>query len=209
MQVEFTSDFPVSDAACRKATGKTLKEWFAILDGKPDINRQRRDAIRWLFAEIGEGSDPWWSTTIWVEYERAHGIVNRKDGRIEGFNICVTKTIAAPVADVYAAFTDAKLLKKWFGKSTKATVRDKGTFDDGDGNSGEYLRVRENKDVRFTWQNADADAPTLVDVAIADKGKGKSGITLQHQRIQNRKEADGLRRAWTAAFETLKKLLEA
>lgn len=60
----------------------------------------------------------------------------------------------------------------------------------------------------MTFSHADAAAPTLVDVTIADKGKGKTGLTLMHQRIQNRPEADGLRNAWSQAFDRLKLHLE-
>jgi len=210
MKVEYTSDFPVTDAACKKATGKRLKEWFAELDAKPELNQKRRDAVTWIYETIGVRSrDVWWPTTIWVEYERAHKVVNKKDGRAEGYNICSTKTISAPVADVYAAWTDPKKLTQWFGSGVKADPTDGGTWDDGDGNSGEYLRVRSGKDLRCTFHHADAEAPTLVDVAIADKGKGKTGLTLTHQRIQNRPEADGLRNAWSQALDRLKQFLES
>lgn len=209
MLVEYKSDFPVTEAACKKATGKGLKEWFAALDAKPELNQKRRDAVSWMAESIGATStDIWWATTIWVEYERAHKVVNKKDGRAEGYNICSTKTIAAPVADVFAAWTDAGALAEWFGAGVNLDLTDGGKWNDGDGNSGEYLRIRDNKDLRFTFNHADAEAPTLVDVTIADKGKGKSGLTLMHQRIQNRPEADGLRNAWSQAFERLKQYLE-
>jgi uncharacterized protein YndB with AHSA1/START domain len=209
MQVEFKADNPVTDPACKKATGRTLKEWFAAIDSQTEIRTKRRDTIHWVYESIGQKSpDVWWPTTIWVEYERANGIVNKKDGRGEGYNICSTKSITAPVADVYAAFVNPKSLKAWFGNDTTAKVADGGKWSDGDGNSGEYLRVRENKDLRFTWMHADSESPTQVDVVIADKGKGKTMVTLTHQRIQNRPEADGLRNSWSAAFNRLKALLE-
>ena len=100
-------------------------------------------------------TDIWWATTIWVEYERAHKVVNKKDGRAEGYNICSTKTIAAPVADVYAAWTDAGALCQWFGAKMKVDVTERGKWNDGDGNSGEYQRVGVNKDLRFTCNHAD------------------------------------------------------
>ena len=209
MHVEYKSDFPVTEAACRRSTGKGLKEWFAELDARPDLNQKRRDAVTWIYETIGvKSSDVWWPTTIWVEYERAHKVVNKKDGRAEGYNICCTKTIAASVADVYAAWTEKARLAKWFGTRVVAEVQDGGSWSEGDGNSGDYLRVRANRDLRFTFQHADAEAPTLVDLTVADKGKGKAGVTLMHQRIQNRPEADGLRNAWTVAFDRLKQLLE-
>lgn len=206
MHVEYKSDFPVTDAACRKATGRTMTEWFAALEAEGDVAQKRRDAINWLHAQMNK--DLWWCTTVWVEFERSKGIVNRKDGLAEGYNICVTKTIAAPVADVFRAWTDVRQLNRWFGDGVQAKVADQGTFDDGCGNRGEFLRVRKDKDLRFTWNNDTAVSETRVDVAFADKGKGKTGLTLNHQRIQNRKEADGLRRAWGAAFDELKALLE-
>ena len=39
MLVEYKSDFPVTEAACKKATGKGLKEWFAALDDRCDQYR--------------------------------------------------------------------------------------------------------------------------------------------------------------------------
>ncbi len=207
MKVAFTSDFPVTDAACKQASGKSLKDWFKEIDGRDDLQAKRREAIQWMYDTIGK-KDIWWPTTIWVEYERTRGIVNKKDGLIEGFNICVTKTIAAPLAGVYKAWTNSKSLGQWFGDSITAKVADSGTFDDGDGHSGEFLRVRADKDLRFSWRDPSASAPTLVDVVFQDKGKGKTGLMLNHQRIQNRPEADGLRKAWGEAFDALKSLLE-
>lgn len=207
MIVTLASDFPVTDAASRKATGKSLKEWFAEIDKQKELQTKRREAIQWMYDTIAT-KDIWWPTTIWVEYERTKGAVNKKDGRIEGFNICVTKTLSASLADVWNAWTDPTMLNRWFGDSVTAKVTDKGSFDDGDGHTGEYLRVRSNKDLRFSWKESSSDAPTLVDVVFSDKGKGKTGIVLQHQRIQNRSEADGLRCAWGDAFDALKALLE-
>lgn len=206
MQVEFTSDFPITDVACKKATGKTLQAWYGELDALVAKGTNRRDAIQWIHGLANK--DAWWSTTIWVEYERARKIVNKKDGRIEGYNICVTKTIADSPAQVFAAMSQPAALKKWFGDQVKASVKDQGTFEDAAGNRGEYLRIRPDKDLRFTWQNTHSAAPSQVDIALAAKGADKTAITLNHTRIQTRDEADGLRKAWGAAFDRLKSQLE-
>jgi uncharacterized protein YndB with AHSA1/START domain len=208
MKVEFVSDFPVTDVACRKATGRSLQDWYKEIDGRVELKSKRRDAIQWIVEATGV-KDPWWPTTIWVEYERVNGVVNKKDSLAEGFNICVTKTVAAAVPEMFRAWSDSKSLNRWFGESVKATVTDGGKFDDGDGHSGDFLRVRADKDLRFTWVDPGAASATLVDVVFQDKGKGKSGLMLQHQRIQNRSEADGLRRAWGAALDACKAMLEA
>jgi len=201
MKVDLRPDFDVTDASCKECTGKSLKEWSAVLDAASPANR--REAIQYIYGEIG-AKDAWWPTTVWVEHEKHKGVV-RKDGRGEGYNICVTKTVAAPVSAVYAAFTGDEL-KNWFGAS--ASFDEQGRVDDGDGNGGELLRVRKDKDLRFKWNTKGSEDESQVDVMFAEKA-GKTGITLNHGRIQSRAEADGLRRAWGEAFDRLKKNLEA
>lgn len=206
MQLTLESEHPVTDAACLKATGKKMAAWYSELDGKVAEGMKRRDAIEWIYLQTPK--DMWWSTTLWVEFERSRGIVDKKDKHIEGYNICVTKTIAADVASVYQAWTNSASWQKWFGDKVKVQVKEGGTFADANGNEGEFSRVRENKDLRFTFKHPGSDFATKVDVAIADKGKGKTGITLTHARCQTRAEADGLRAAWGVAFESMKQLLE-
>ena len=193
----------------RQSMTKILKEWFKELDSQPEFNRKRRDSIQWMYDLSGRGSDVWWPTTIWVEYEKVLGIVNRKDGRAEGFNICSTKSVTATIAEIWAAWTSPKSLKAWFGSNVKNSLKEGGAWSYGDGNGGDFLRIRENKDLRFSWTGEKSEAPRLVDVVFADKGKGKTLITLTHQRIQNRPEADGLRNAWSAALDRLKLLIES
>ena len=54
--------------------------------------------------------------------------MRKKDGLYEGYFVCATKTIAAPPADVFKAWSSAQELSKWFGSGTKAEVKDGGTF---------------------------------------------------------------------------------
>jgi uncharacterized protein YndB with AHSA1/START domain len=68
--------------------------------------------------------------------------------------------------------------------------------------------VRQDKDLRFTWNTKGSTDDAQVDVMFAETA-GKTGMTPTHGRIQTRAEADGLRRAWGEAFDRLKKRLEA
>ena len=93
--------------------------------------------------------------------------------------------------------------------ATKADVKDGGAFETKEGDKGTFLRVRENKDIRMTFENKEFSAPTQVDVQFQDKGKGKTGLLVNHTRIQTREEADGLRAAWAQALDQLKAICEA
>lgn len=204
MNVVLASDFPVTEESCQTCTGKTMSEWIAELEAQGAISGKRREAISYLYDGTGRGKDLWWPTTIWVEKERREGVV-QKDGRAEGYNICSTKTIAAPVEAVYAAWI-GEGPSAWWGDEPKGEAD--ASISDAQGNVAKAIRVRENKDLRYQWQTGGEGDVTPIDVVFADKGKGKTGITLTHQRIQTREEADGLRRAWGEAFERLKQSLE-
>jgi len=204
MKSNFKSDHPVTNEAAKAATGKTLDQWYAELDKADGLKLGRREINNRLYAEK---LDPWWCATIAVEYEKHHD-VRKKDGLFEGYFVCATKTIAAPVAEVYKSWSNGAELSKWFGAATKAEVKDGGTFASKDGDKGTFLRVRENKDLRMTFETARSASPTQVDVQFQDKGKGKTGLLVNHTRIQTREEADGLRAAWAEALDQLKKTCE-
>ncbi len=205
MKYKLESDHPVTNQATKAATGKTLDQWYLELD-KIDGLKQGRRAINSHLNE--QKVDPWWCTTISIEYEKHHD-VRKKDGLYEGYFICSTKTIAAPVADVFEAWSSGEKLSQWFGSSTKADVKDNGGFENIDGDKGTFLRVRKNKDLRLTIGNPAFSAPAQVDVQFQDKGKGKTGVMVNLTRLQTRADADGLRAAWAEALDRLKAICEA
>jgi len=204
MQVKLESQHPETEEAVRAATGKGWEEWFAVLDAKGGPSLGRRAINLFLYDECKV--DAWWCATLNIRYEAARGVVE-KDGRPKGYTICATKTIAAPLEAVYARWASGPALSEWFGAGTVADVADGGAYRNADGDTGTFKRVRAGKDLRFTWENA-AHAPSLVDVLFQDKGKGKTGVQVTHDRLQTRAEADGLRAAWGEALDRLKALAE-
>lgn len=205
MKYTLKSDHPVTNEAAKAATGKTLDQWFAELDKADGLKLGRREINNRLYAQK---FDIWWCTTIAVEYEKHHD-VRKKDGLFEGYFVCATKTIAAPPAEVFKAWATAAELSKWFGKGAKAEVKDGGSFQTKDGDQGTFLRVRQDKDIRMTFEGVGLSAPTQVDVQFQDKGKGKTGLLVNHTRLQSRAEADGLRAAWGQTLELLKTTCES
>lgn len=205
MKVRLEAQFPVTDESAKSATGKSFADWFAILDKRGGPEQGRRAVGDYLFKECKV--DSWWCATINIEYEAARGVVER-DKRPKGYSICATKTIAAPVAKVYEAWADAAALNQWFSSRNQAEVADGGKYSNADGDAGVFKRVRVNKDLRFTWENPAHTPGGIVDVVFQDKGKGKTGVMVTHDRIQTRAEADGLREGWGSALDRLKDWVE-
>lgn len=57
------------------------------------------------------------------------------------------------------------------------------------------------------WEQPDAAPGTPVEVKFQPSG-AKTTVMVTHDRLQTRAEADGFRRAWGAALEKLKSVLE-
>lgn len=205
MHVDATPSQPITDAAAKAATGRTLNEWFALLDDAPAPQLGRKGVNDFLFKT--HQVDAWWTTTLAAEYERARGMTE-KDGRPRGYAICVTKNIKAPAARVSEAFTTPGVLSRFLGAGAHADGKEGGAWSDGDGHHGTFSKLAGGKTVRFSWKDTASGNESLVDLKITEKS-GVSSLVLNHERIQDRGEADGLRTAWGQALATLKSLLEA
>lgn len=203
MKVTNKPDNVVDDATCKAATGKTLGEWFRELDAIDGLKKGRRECTQHVNTST---KDAWWPTTIAVAYENHHKVL-KKDGLSEGFTICVTKTIGAPVETTYAAWVDKNRFAEFFGDNGRQDVREGGMLTCDGGCKGSFSRVRANKDLRFSWEHPGCTAPMTVDVQFQDI-KGKTLMNVMTSRIQTRAEADGLRDAWSAALTKLKSIAE-
>lgn len=201
MKVVNKPDFVVDDATCLADTGKSFAEWFAILDAFDGLKKGRRDSVQHLYAMK---ANIWWMTTIYVEYEKLHGVI-KKDGLAEGYTICVTKTINAPVEKVYSIWNSN--LVDWYEDGATQDLREEGTLTCAGGTKGTFKRIRENKDLRMVWEHPGCVAPMMLDVQFQDT-KGKTLMNAMTSRVQTRGETDGLREAWSAALTRLKTLAE-
>lgn len=112
MKVTFQPVHSLDDASCKKATGKTFAGWFKELDAGGFLEKGRRETVSHVYTNTGK--DIWWSVTIAVEYEKSKNI-KKKDGLYEGYGICATKTIAAPLERIYAAISEAGAMSGWMG----------------------------------------------------------------------------------------------
>ena len=198
MKFDLRPDSPEDDDACLAATGKTYDQWFAAIEAA-GFSSKRREGIQMIYDATGRGKDVWWPTTIWVAYDRARGLV-QKDGRADGYHICVTKGLKTMPEDVFLHFATDEALNAWV-EDWNGPVVEGAPFTCGDC-SGTIGRIRENKDIRMAWQSP-GFGPTDVEIQF-NVFSGKTTVAVNHKRIATRAEADGLRRAWGEALERLK-----
>jgi len=141
-------------------------------------------------------------------------------------SITIVRTIAAPVAEVFAAWTDASLMRQWlaptFCKILEATADARpggsyrivvvGPFGGKHVTTGEYREVVPNKRLVKTWvpeghSPAVDRYPTLLTVDFRELGPRSTEITVRQDQLLTRGDRAGNRMGWRLCLKKLEALL--
>lgn len=177
----------ITDKLVVEKTGKTIAEWFEMLDQK-GAKKLDHAAIFHLVSSI-EGLKPlgeWNQNLLTTTYEWGRGIKERGQ-KPDGFEISVSKTISVPIGELYRAWTEDKLRSEWL--------------------PGENISIRkatENKSAHITW----SDNKTSLSVDFYQKGESKSQVVVQHLKIPNSEMAAEMKEYWSRVLNNLKSFLE-
>jgi hypothetical protein len=175
----------ISSDAVRAKTGKGWAEWFAILD--------KAGAAKWPHKEIASflheaKCGNWWSQMVAVGYEQARGL-RVKHQTADGFTAGASKAVAAPIATLFRAWTDARSRARWLPDAAGVTIRS----------------ATQNKSLRLVW----TDGTSTIVVQFYPNGAAKSQVTIERRKLKSAKEVSQVKAYWTAALDKLKSVLEA
>jgi uncharacterized protein YndB with AHSA1/START domain len=174
----------MSDEAVKAKTGKTWKEWFAILDKAGARKFSHQEIVKYLNATHGVG--PWWQQMVTVTYEQARGLRALHE-KPKGFEISVSRTVNVPVGVLYRAFANDKARNAWLAEDGLA-VR----------------KATTNKSMRVTWN----DVKTSLEINFVSKADNKSQVVVQHSKLPNAKSAATMKAYWGKALDRLRTSLE-
>ncbi|MEO8769041.1 MAG: hypothetical protein ABI402_03120 [Ferruginibacter sp.] len=177
----------ITDKLVVEKTGKTMEEWFKLLD-KKGANKMKHIDIFNLVGSIKELNllGEWNQNLFTTTYEWNRGIKERGE-KENGFEIGVSKTINVSIDILYNHWIDDKLRNKWLAKE-KIIIR----------------KATQNKSARITW----SDGITSLSVDFYTKGENKSQVVVQHMKIADNENAIELKDYWGKKLEVLKVLLE-
>lgn len=173
----------MSNAAVKAKTGKAWAEWFKILDKAGARKMGHQEIVALLSQQHGMG--PWWQQMVAVTYEQQRGL-RAKHEKPEGYQISVSRTLAASVSKVFKAWRDEKTRTTWLPASI--TIR----------------KATANKSMRITW----TDGKTSLEVNFYAKGADKSQLVVQHSKLPDAKAAARMKTYWARALDRLKEFLE-
>jgi hypothetical protein len=125
----------------------------------------------------------WWAQSVTVGYERIKGlraVGQRRDGLFEAGK---SKTFPVPLAQLYEAFSDARIRRRWL-PDVDLTIR---------------TAARE-KSMRITWPDR-----TSVVVGFTSRGGGKSQVSLVHEKLPDRAAVSRMKEYWSERLAGLGK----
>ncbi|MBM3127221.1 MAG: PDZ domain-containing protein [Chloroflexi bacterium] len=125
------------------------------------------------------------------------------------------QTVNAPLTQVYRAFTNATMLRRWLCDAAQADTRKDGRvyawWSTGYYAAGEFTTLMPEKKIAFTWHGRGEPAATRVQVTLAAKGD-RTTIALTHSGLGAGKTWDAaakpIARGWQVGLENLQHLLE-
>jgi uncharacterized protein YndB with AHSA1/START domain len=174
----------MSDEAVKAKTGKTWKEWFAILTSSGAKKMSHQEIVKLLTSKHHVG--PWWQQMIAVTYEQQAGL-RQPSEKPNGYEISVSRTMAVPLRSVYQAVAIEGRRDGWLEE--------------------EGLRIRKatpNKSIRLTWK----DGKTSVEFYFAQKAAAKTQVVAQHSKLPDAKAAARMKSYWRGKLDRLQTALE-
>lgn len=187
----------ISDEAVRRATGRDRKAWFAFLDkaGAKKLTHKEiaRKVAGWLALRQARAkamskvdgspraSAGWWSQMVAVEYERARGLRELGETKAAGFEVGVSKTIAAPRAAVWKFMMSPAGKKIWMG-GAKTEVRTQ--------KPGEKMRL--------SFQPKGRQTPSTLQLYVLPSGKNKTSVHFHEEKLPDSKSREVMRAHWKA-----------
>ena len=196
----------ISDGAVRERTGKTWKGWFGILDRWGARTKGHAATARYI--EERHGVTPWWAQSVTVRYERERGLRALHQRASGAYEVTVSRVIAAPARRVFECWVKPADLSKWFTRGAAVEPKVGGRYRNRDGDRGEFLAFRRPKLIRFTWDNPRHAPGTVVEVALASRGRGKVAAALTHRKLRSRRDVAKMKQAWSWALDSLRSYVE-
>lgn len=176
---------PQSEAAIRRATGKGWDDWFRILDAWDGTSRSHREITEYVSEEFGVPG--WWTQSVAVGFERARGM-RATYQTASGFQVSVSKTFPVGVRELSRMFEEARRRSRWLEAGT-LTLR----------------TSRPGTSARYDFRDGNGRLMAYFE----SKGRGKSTVHIQHERLDSAEAVGEMRAFWKERLGKLNEILTA
>ena len=193
----------ISDEKVREATGRTPREWEAVLDARGAADLSHKQIVA-LLQEAGVESG-WWMQMLAVDYERRKG--KRAVGQTgdTGFQIGVRRTLPISAEDAWRLVTSADGVRAWLGGAPEMRWEKGETYALEDGSGGEVRVFKPGSHLRITWGPEGWPRRSTVQVRVMPSGERKTVVSFHQEHLPGAAERDERRRFFEAALDVLER----
>ena len=198
----------ISDDAVRDATGRGWKEWIDLLDQEGAREKSHREIAAMLVDRdyIEEGNE-WWAQSVTVGYEYAKG--RRVTGQTAdaGFQMGAQKTLPVTAEKLWEWLTSSDGMPVWLGSGVEDMSLEKGArYRTNEGTNGEIRSVYQAEKLRLTWQPADWDNETTLQLYLNDKGD-RTALGFHHEKLADADQRAEMKKHWKGVLQDIKAAL--
>ena len=168
------------DATISKGTGRRWDDWFRVLDAWDATTKGHPAIARYLHEE--HGVNGWWAQSVTVGYEWARGL-RQVHETPDGFQVSVTRTIAASADDVWRDFVEPARRNRWLEPGA--------------------LRVRPGTGTRGKSARFNDPDGRLVHIYLTGKGEATSSVAVTTERLAGPDEVEAHRTLWRSRLDDL------
>jgi uncharacterized protein YndB with AHSA1/START domain len=202
-EAAFTS---VSSDAVREATGRGWDEWLELLDRAGAMDWSHKEIVAHLAQSYADVTTSWWRQSITVAYEKARGKRVLGETAAAGFEVGVSRTVAAPRQEVWELITSRPEL--WMGEGASVSFEPKRNFEvpggsDGEGLKGEIRVVKDGQRIRMTWHPEGWQSAATKQITLTEKGPEKTAIGVHFEKLPDADAREAMREKARGALERI------
>ncbi len=125
-----------------------------------------------------------------------------------GWQIGVSRTVPHPVEQVWELLTSAAGIALWLGSDVTIEREAGQGYETAEGTVGETRSHRSQDRIRLTWQPADWDHETTVQVAVVADGPDRTMIRFHQERMTSAEERERQRTHWRGVMDAVTAALD-
>jgi uncharacterized protein YndB with AHSA1/START domain len=183
----------ITDAAVKKATGKTWNEWIIFLDEKGAGKMSHTEIVALLYGNkiIAKG---WWVQNVTNGYEKSKGKRTVGDTQI-GFEVGARKTFPMHVKEAWEWVTSPEGVNLWLGDEVHLKFEKGEKYQTKNGVIGEVRVVNPQENIRITWQPKNWEKHSVIQVRVIPSGNN-TVISFHQEQMPSKKDREERRKHW-------------
>jgi hypothetical protein len=187
-----------SDQAVFKATGKTKKEWYDLINAHMHGDSSHKEIAAYVYNTFDISF--WWAQEITVMWEKVSGrrVVGQTKG--SGFQVGVNKTFPLALSVLWDKLVSgpgvAYILGEDFGKTHGQQLQADSAGITGGGITYQVTTFVPYSHLRMRWQFPGWDRYSILQVRVTKKSEEKTILTFHQEKLQDAAAREKMKEYW-------------